>query len=90
MKLREFFERLPKDGWEFTQHGIRDDQGRCPVCAACGVWFVAYIPAAKESGLPIRLAERIAYAADGQLRTPSDARIRRLLLKHCGLTEVQQ
>lgn len=91
VSLRQFFERLPKDGWWPLDFGrIRHGKHwQCPVCVANGnsIHRLAWHKAAAEMGLSTELASRIASAADGMCRTPTEERIRRLLLKHCGLTE---
>jgi hypothetical protein len=95
MRLKEFFERLPMDGWELQDDKLirRKQTAQCPVCAANGnpAWTSAFIAASNEMGLGLPLASAIAEAADAwELSRPTIARIRRLLLKHCNLTEPQQ
>lgn len=95
MRLKEFFQRLPKDGWEFLVGDtiIRNySRGKCecPITASCDTpradhWVAV---AAQELGLSRDLSSRIIDAADGKtLWRPTIRRIRRLLLSHCNLSE---
>jgi hypothetical protein len=89
MTLREFFKQLPRDGWELQGQLIRRGDWpwcMCPVSsllneATCMAGEVAF-----ELGMSLEFTCRIARAAD-EPSTPTEHRIRRLLLAHCGLTE---
>lgn len=97
MTLKEFFNRLPTDGW-FLFSGIlwrrindndACDGWDCPITAALsprsGRGSMKKVATAHQ--LDFSLTWAIAHAADNSCRTPTERRIRRLLLKHCGLTE---
>lgn len=94
MTLKQFFAKLPKDGW--TLSGYYGDRIRrddyCPICAVLGdpTCRVSWPEAARDLGLPITIGRRIANAADNDsphMITPTEYRIRRLLVAHCNLTE---
>lgn len=89
MTLKQFFERLPKDGWSIEcltcirRHGFT-----CPVCASANRRGVAWWLSYTTIGISCNVAGRIARAADGgDFISPTERRIRRLLLAHCGLNE---
>ncbi len=89
MTIDQFFEKLPRDGWEIRNGVIR--RGLCcPVTAAHEAQFSAcgWPDAAEELGLEYPVAQDIVAAADDE-----DARLRPLrarLLDHCGLTAERQ
>ena len=101
MTLDEFFEVLPKDGWEFALdiHGERVVVRRkacCPIVAASRALtnnFVADNRVAVSVGLSMGLAKpdcvAIIRAADNGPRWARgfSALLRQRLLEHCGLTE---
>jgi hypothetical protein len=102
MTLRKFMERLPRDGWSLVskgdgRHWIRQCDRRpyscCPLTAAFNplkatAWGAEL---AMEHGMSERTAGAIMNAADDWPHmSPTERRIRRLLLKHCNLTEPQQ
>lgn len=101
MGLKEFFQRLPKDGWRIEDGGrirrggkLGSDACECPLTATspCGGGTDFYCLAGRRLGLNGRTTFAIAYAADGPNGgmyrwTPTRGRIRRLLLSHCNLSE---
>lgn len=69
---------------------LDDTMCQCPVSSLCDRPTCDYMNVAQQLSIDRKLAEAIADAAD----EPNDcilqegiSRIRRLLLKHCGLTE---
>lgn len=96
MTLDEFFEKLPKDGWIATGRTIRSRHEslgpafmHCPISRVAGSGFSDQNPmgAGRTIGLPEKLRRKIIHAADARGR---DYPLRARLLKHCGLTEVEQ
>jgi hypothetical protein len=100
MTLKEFFAKLPQDGWrvtvmghlrrpaDFDWHALKI-MSCCPVTSVCNTPYTTsnYDFAAVSLGLPMAIANRIARAADNEGGSPTELRLRRLLLAHCGLTE---
>ena len=93
MNLKQFFAKLPKDGWYLDKDGLISRElpnglRACPISSlgnpprSCG----QFLTAAAEIGLSRHLAVSIACAADGnRRRNPNIAELRQRLLTHCGL-----
>lgn len=96
MTLKQFFERLPKDGWWMTSDGlirrgadrILPNRCECPITSIRGREALFFLREGNRLGMDYDLVCRIAEAADNETHTPTLRRIRRLLLNHCGLAEV--
>jgi hypothetical protein len=100
MTLKEFFQRLPKDGWWLGGEGeirrgndgeMDDSRCQCPISSLKDLPTVDYLRVRREFGIDVDLSAAILAAADNDADpwTPTSGRIRRALLKHCGLTEPQ-
>lgn len=94
MKLRAFFERLPKDGWWLSSEGeirrgnngeMDDGRCQCPVSSIGNLPTCYYLDVAREEGINDKLAQTIACAADGDCDFAYERTVREKLLKHCGL-----
>ncbi len=100
MTLREFFARLPKDGWWIScegeirrgNDGIQDDGVcQCPVSSIGGLPTIYYLDVADAEGISRRMADMIAAAADDEPTIiPSMRRLRERLLSHCNLSSPNQ
>ena len=91
MTVDEFFTALEGLGleWEVLESGfIRCTRG-CPIVAVHGKGLHSFIygTAAEELGLNLRSADAIAEASDDRLRTATQRRYRKRLLKATHTTE---
>jgi len=96
MRLREFFERLPKDGWwlsdkdEIRRGAHGDMECQCPISSIDDSPWYDFESVAEEHGINERLTNWIIAAAeDLNIDDLSCRWLRRLLLAHCGLSEPQ-
>lgn len=60
---------------------------QCPISSLSGVPATSYRRVAETHGIDDLLTERIAKAADNECLTSTEERIRRALLKRCGLSD---
>lgn len=95
MRLKTFFERLPREGWENLRPELRrciSHTMQCPVTSVCRptTSYIDWKYAAERGGLELWLARVIAHAADDNwaLTAHHEANIAELrlrLLQHVGL-----
>lgn len=96
MTLKQFFQRLPKDGWWLSDSGeirrgndgdLDDIRCQCPVSSLGDLPTCFYLDVAEAEGMSRRMAELIAVVADGEAVSPPEERLYKRLLAHCGLSE---
>lgn len=88
MTYDEFFEKLPRDGWQLIGSAIRREPNECPISAVAGSSSVRWWKFTESLGIDYGMGERIAVTADGRSSLRQyDPALRARLLAHCGLKE---
>jgi len=82
--------RWSEDDYGYGNIRTRERQSACPILAVAKMRGAHYEIAAEKLGLDRRVMGRIVDAADGVLDTAHDKRIRKDLLRACGLEEAKR